>query len=105
MNELKTARRFTRKIEDFTCFNCGIEVRGTGYTDHCPDCLWSLHVDNNPGDRASKCRGRMKPTGVTFDRNSYTIDYVCTKCGAKKRFKASEADNREILSSLVKVAM
>lgn len=98
-------KRFKRVVEDFTCFNCGAEVKGGGYTDHCPNCLWSKHVDNNPGDRASKCRGRMKPVGVVYDRNGYVIDYICTKCGAKKRFGASSADNRELLISLIKISM
>jgi DNA-directed RNA polymerase subunit RPC12/RpoP len=101
----QTPGRFRRVIEDFICFNCGAEVKGSGYTDHCPSCLWSLHVDNNPGDRASKCKGAMRPVGVVYDRTWYTIDYVCTKCGARKRFKASEADSRQALTSLINVAM
>ena len=43
---------FTRKVEDFTCEHCGREVHGNGYTNHCPHCLHSKHVDVNPGDRA-----------------------------------------------------
>ncbi|MDE1874017.1 MAG: RNHCP domain-containing protein [Candidatus Micrarchaeota archaeon] len=98
-------RRFRRVVEDFVCFNCGTEVRGSGYTDHCPNCLWSLHVDNNPGDRASRCKGRMEPIGAIYSASEYTIDYVCQKCGTKKRFKASSADSREVLASLIKIAM
>ena len=32
---------FTKKIEDFTCDHCGYNVKGKGYTNHCPKCLWS----------------------------------------------------------------
>ncbi len=94
-------KRFKRVIEDFVCFNCGTEIKGGGYTDHCPNCLWGLHVDNNPGDRASKCKGRLKPVGAAYDGFGYMIEYECLKCGAKKRFGASENDNEELLISLV----
>ena len=55
---------FIRKTEDFVCENCGQEVKGNGYTNHCPRCLYSKHVDINPGDRASDCGGLMKPVAV-----------------------------------------
>lgn len=95
-------RRFKRVIEDFKCFNCKTLVKGTGYTDHCPNCLWSLHVDNFPGDRAAKCGGRMKPLSALYDKGNYVISYICISCGAGKRFKASEYDNKELLVRLVK---
>ena len=28
-------------------------MKGNGYTNHCPKCLWSKHVDINPGDRGA----------------------------------------------------
>ena len=39
--------------EDFICENCGKDVEKSSYTarDHCPYCLYSKHVDINPGDR------------------------------------------------------
>lgn len=95
-------KRFKRVIEDFRCFNCGTVVKGSGYTDHCPSCLWSLHVDNSPGDRAAKCRGKMKPLSAIYDKGSYLISYVCMKCGTQKSFKASSDDDIELLFSLVK---
>ena len=38
--------------EDFICENCGKDVEKSSYTarDHCPYCLYSKHVDINPGD-------------------------------------------------------
>ena len=57
-------KRFNRRIEDFTCEHCGTEVHGNGYTNHCPNCLWSKHVDINPGDRAADCGGLMEPIAV-----------------------------------------
>ena len=58
-------KRFTRTIENFTCGICGTEVKGSGYTDHCPKCLWSEHVDIFPGDRKAECGGLMEPIGTT----------------------------------------
>ncbi len=93
-------KRFTRVIEDFTCFNCHARVEGKGYTDHCPHCLWSLHVDNFPGDRASECRGKMKPVGAIYENDGYTIEYLCTKCKERKDFKAAAEDSPELLQEL-----
>ncbi len=89
MNE----KRFQRKIEDFVCKNCQKEVKGDGYTNHCPFCLWSMHVDINPGDRKEQCRGMMKPVGVKVYTSKYIIYYQCTKCGFKHKVKARNNDN------------
>ena len=51
--------------ESFTCKVCGRLVVSTGagssHRNHCPNCLSSLHVDIEPGDRESDCGGIMKP--------------------------------------------
>lgn len=70
-NENKIEKKFTRTPEDFTCLVCGQAVEGTGYTDHCPSCLWSLHADINPGDRRADCRGLMEPIGVIQEKGSW----------------------------------
>lgn len=97
-------KRFKRVIENFRCFNCKTLVKGTGYTDHCPRCLWSRHVDNNPGDRASGCGGKMRPAGASYSNGSYTIQYICAKCGANKKFKAAENDNKGLIMMLLSVS-
>ena len=74
-------KRFTKRIEDFTCAHCGANVSGNGYTNHCPKCLYSRHVDNNPGDRASDCGGMMRPIAVAPDKDGYIITHKCEKCG------------------------
>ncbi len=93
-------RRFKRVIEDFECERCGAKVHGTGYTDHCPMCLASKHVDVNPGDRKSACKGLMEPTGVEYKGGEFTIEYKCAKCAARKRFKAAADDNKDMLTDL-----
>ena len=62
---------FIRKTEDFICENCGAVVVGNGYTNHCPACLYSKHVDRSPGDRAADCGGLMEPVAVALKRGDY----------------------------------
>ena len=93
-------KKFQRHIENFTCGNCRSPVQGTGYTNHCPECLWSQHVDVNPGDRAERCRGLMEPVGVTLKRGDYILIHRCTECGIIKRNKAAKNDRFDALLSL-----
>lgn len=57
------SKRFSKNDSGFVCAHCGKKVEPLGYTsrNHCPFCLWSLHVDENPGDRACECGGEMEP--------------------------------------------
>jgi len=89
-----------RKIEDFVCENCGKTVKGCGYTNHCPHCLWSKHVDINPGDRSCSCKGQMKPIDVSQKRGSYVILHKCQKCNFERKNKFCEGDNFEELLKL-----
>ena len=93
-------RNFRRVIEDFVCGHCEHKVRGTGYTDHCPRCLWGKHVDIKPGDRASECMGSLRPISASYARGSYTIVYRCEKCKMIKRVKAAAEDDSEELLRL-----
>ncbi|MET1001543.1 MAG: RNHCP domain-containing protein, partial [Acidimicrobiia bacterium] len=47
----------------FRCRRCGLDVSydapGTAHRNHCPNCLWSRHVDDRPGDRAAECGSAM----------------------------------------------
>jgi len=84
---------FKRKIEDFACENCGEEVVGDGYTNHCPKCLWSKHVDVHPGDRASECGGMMKPISAEEEGGEWIITHKCIVCGYEKRNKVHKDDD------------
>lgn len=92
--------RFTRRIEDFSCGHCGAGVTGDGYTNHCPRCLWSRHVDINPGDRAADCGGLMEPVaaGVTNDR--WVITHRCVECGFVRPNRSAADDDEAALRSL-----
>lgn len=95
-------KRFQKRIEDFVCGKCGKETRGKGYTDHCPVCLWSKHVDLNPGDRKADCGGLMEPIGVQVKSGGYIIHYRCTKCAFKHKVKAAPNDNFDEIVKLSK---
>jgi len=95
-------KHFIKKVEDFTCDHCGRQVVGTGYTNHCPKCLYSKHVDLEvPGDRASTCRGLMKPVGVLVKADTKTITHQCLKCGKVMKNKTAEEDSFEEILKLV----
>lgn len=94
--------KFQRKIENFTCEHCGTVTIGNGYTNHCPHCLHSKHVDINPGDRACKCHGLMIPTSVETKKGGYVINFECQKCGSKKRNKSAANDNFEAILEIMR---
>lgn len=95
-------RQFQRRIEDFTCANCGVAVKGNGYTNHCPHCLCSRHVDVNPGDRAEDCGGVMDPVAVEQTSKGYIITHRCRVCGAERRCKTVDGDDTDALIKLAK---
>lgn len=101
-------KRFTKNDAAFVCAHCGREVEPLGFTsrNHCPFCLWSVHVDVNPGDRASECRGMLRPVKVITDpRKGYIIVHKCEKCGATRRNRAAvgKCDQPDDLSLLIKL--
>ena len=80
-------KQFTLLNEGFVCENCGKKVLPTIHDhprSHCPFCLYSKHVDINPGDRSCRCLGLMIPIGVKVGgKNEYTIIHECKKCGKR----------------------
>lgn len=86
-------KQFTRTREDFICEHCGAKVRGNGYTNHCPHCLYSKHVDINPGDRSADCGGLMEPVGLELKEGKYILVQRCVKCGFVRRNKVVDADD------------
>ncbi len=87
------AKKFQRRKEDFICAQCGHATKGSGYTNHCPKCLFSRHVDVYPGDRAATCGGMMEPVSVGIEKNAHFIMYRCLQCGHEKRNKVSQNDD------------
>jgi len=94
-------KNFIRQIEDFTCEHCRKKVKGSGYTNHCPSCLWSKHIDNVPGDRNNPCNGSMEPVGIEAQRDKQQLVHRCQKCGIIKKNKVAADDDREAILGLV----
>jgi hypothetical protein len=93
---------FIKMQEDFVCGRCGAAVEGDGYTNHCPHCLWSRHVDDQPGDRAASCGGMMEPVALEGSTPQYALLHRCTLCGHEKRNRVQRADSQEALVALAK---
>ena len=80
----------SRRAENtgFTCVHCAAPVPASTdghYRNHCPVCLWSLHVDDLPGDRASDCRALMEPIGlVEKSGKGWQLVHRCTACGHRQ---------------------
>ncbi|MFH1412726.1 MAG: RNHCP domain-containing protein [bacterium] len=86
-------KKFQRTKENFKCKRCGAKINGNGYTNHCPHCLWSRHVDINPGDRNENCHGIMEPMTVEQNGQDYYIIHQCQRCGIVRRNKISKEDD------------
>ena len=103
-------KRFSKNDDGFVCANCGHKVAPLGYSsrNHCPRCLCSLHVDENPGDRANLCHGIMDPIRVETDpRKGYIIVHKCRVCGQVKRNRAAHTASvqPDDLSLLIKLTV
>jgi hypothetical protein len=96
------SKRFIRRKEDFVCEKCGSRVVGDGFTNHCPHCLYSKHVDVNPGDRGNPCGGLMEPVSVESKTGSCAIVHRCTKCGAEKKNKSARNDSQEAILAVAR---
>lgn len=92
-------------LDPFTCKECGWQVvpegAGSDHRNHCPNCLYSVHMDNEPGDRASDCHGRMEPIGVWVRKNGeWAIIHRCTVCGKLDSNRSAADDNPMKLMAL-----
>lgn len=95
-------KNFTMKDEEFICEQCNKLVSKLNYTarDHCPYCLYSKHVDINPGDRQNTCLGLLKPIGIEKFKNNYKIIYKCTKCNKLHKNIMANDDNMDLIIKL-----
>lgn len=98
MNRAPGSRRFTAQgtNQGFICTHCSEAVpplQNGSYRNHCPFCLYSLHVDVFPGDRANACKGLLEPTSAEHNgKKGWVIVYRCTRCGQTGRNKAALDD-------------
>ncbi len=101
----------SRKNENctFLCINCRkkvVPLTNGSYRNHCPFCLYSLHVDVIPGDRQSICKGLMEPISLRRGKKGLQIRHQCRKCGVIKHNKIAEytiqPDDIETIVSIMK---
>ena len=93
---------FTRRVEDFSCEHCGSANHGDGYTNHCTNCLYSKHVDIDPGDRQADCGGLMAPVDVLLERGRQVLVQRCLRCGIERRCRTSDGDDVEAMVEIVR---
>ena len=91
--------------DSFTCRVCGRPVvpagAGSDHRNHCPNCLSSLHVDDEPGDRAADCGGIMDAIGVWVRKNGeWAVIHRCRRCGVLHSNRVAADDNPMKLMSI-----
>ena len=89
----------------FLCTHCHTTIPGSApgtiHRNHCPHCLWSLHVDLKTGDRRSSCRGPMEPIAIGIQSNGeWSIVHRCTRCGMIRMNRIAGDDNEVLLVSM-----
>ena len=99
------AKQFKKVQEDFICEMCGAKVSGNGYTNHCPECLTSKHVDINPGDRECECHGLMPAIGLDTKNGEFVLVQQCQKCGFIRRNKIWENDSQKAIRAIMNNTM
>lgn len=87
------------------CAHCGerfpLAAPGTRHRNHCPRCLWSVHLDVAPGDRGAGCGGLMEPIAVSAKRNGeWRILHQCRACGAIHANRIAGDDSEYALLAL-----
>lgn len=98
-------KQITNTHETFICSQCGNTVppadSGGSQRNHCPKCLWSLHVDLKKGDRRCGCRGVMEPISVWVKPSGeWAIIHRCTGCGFIRTNRIAADDNEMLLFAL-----
>ena len=91
--------------DSFYCKVCGAfvtpENAGSRHRNHCPQCLSSIHLDNQPGDRASLCRGQMDAIAIWVRKNGeWAIIHRCRSCGVLHANRIAADDNASLLTAL-----
>lgn len=95
-------KKFNMIDENFICEKCNKSVNPLKYTarDHCPYCLYSKHLDINPGDRNNDCKGLLKPIGIEKFKDTYKIIYKCEKCHQLHKNIMAKDDDINIIIKL-----
>lgn len=112
MNRINKRKQYERGYykthpctDSFTCKHCGSPVvsagAGADHRNHCPNCLTSLHLDVEPGDRSADCGGLMDAIAVWVRKSGeWAIVHRCRRCGALSSNRVAADDNPMKLMSI-----
>lgn len=94
----------------FRCIGCQQMVStaggATAHRNHCPYCGYSLHVDENIGDRKSKCNSKMKPLALAFKGGGeLCLVHKCLGCGKINYNRIAADDFSEMLQNAFKSSL
>ncbi len=89
----------------FRCGHCRLDVSdrapGTAHRNHCPNCLWSRHLDNTPGDRVAECCSLMEPIAITVRGDGeWVLVHRCGGCDELHLNRSAADDNPLLLLRL-----
>ena len=108
----RRAARGARRHEGqaFNCRQCGRpappQAYGSHHRNHCPHCLWSLHVDETVGDRRSGCGGKMEPIAVWVRADGeWALIHRCTACATLRSNRTAADDNPWAMMSVAARAL
>lgn len=108
-----TPRQRPPRRDDDQAFNCGhcrqfigAPITGGRHRNHCPNCLYSKHVDGKmPGDRKSDCHSMMAPIGLLSRRNGeQVLIHLCLGCGKEDPNRVAADDNPLLLMRIEPVS-
>ena len=91
--------------ETFRCVRCKQAVDmlsfGTTQRNHCPQCLWSRHVDNFPGDRKASCGSPMEPLAVFLGNGGeWMLIHRCKGCNLLHENRIAGDDSVMVLMAI-----
>jgi hypothetical protein len=88
-----------RQPDSFRCGNCRLDVSmrapGTAHRNHCPNCLWSRHLDDDrPGDREAECGSLMEPIAIAVRGDGeWVLVHRCRGCDELHLNRTAGDDN------------
>ena len=99
------SRKSRRETSGFTCIHCDRFVPtatfGSRHRNHCPGCLWSRHLDEEPGDRRCACRAPMAPVALEVRADGeWAIVHRCTGCASLRTNRIAGDDDAGSLLAL-----
>jgi RNHCP domain len=79
-----------------------LDAPGTRHRNHCPNCLWSRHLDATvPGDRGAGCGGSMEPLAICVrDDGEWALVHRCRGCAVMRLNRIAGDDNPLVLMRL-----